>query len=116
MDPKDAERGTLGVMEYDQWPAVVGHWVSIVLFSRRENVLCLSRKLNERIVIAGGSENGGVTITVIEINGDRVRLGIEAPRSVEVHRQEVWVRIQQEGRRHDSRFASLRHRSFYLRG
>lgn len=67
-------------------------------FQGEENVLCLSRKLNERIVIAGGFENGGVTITVLEVNGDRVKLGIQADKAIAVHRQEVWVRIQQEGR------------------
>jgi carbon storage regulator len=47
-------------------------------------MLVLSRKKNESIVI-----NGDVTITVVEIRGDKVRLGVVAPRSVPVHRQEV---------------------------
>lgn len=61
-------------------------------------MLILSRKLNERILIAGGSENGGVTITVVEISGDRVRLGIDADKAISVHRQEVWLKIKEEGR------------------
>lgn len=47
-------------------------------------MLVLSRKKSERIVI--GDE---MTVTVIEIRGDRVRLGIDAPRDVPVHREEI---------------------------
>lgn len=47
-------------------------------------MLVLSRKKNESIVI-----NNDVTITVVEIRGDKVRLGIVAPKDVTVHRQEV---------------------------
>lgn len=47
-------------------------------------MLVLSRKKNERIVI-----NNDVTVVVVEIRGDKVRLGIEAPATVPVHRQEV---------------------------
>lgn len=47
-------------------------------------MLVLSRKKNESIVI-----DGNITITVIEIRGDKIRLGIEAPREVPIHRSEV---------------------------
>lgn len=47
-------------------------------------MLVLSRKKNESIVI-----NENVTVTVVEIRGDKVRLGIAAPKEVPVHRQEV---------------------------
>jgi len=47
-------------------------------------MLVLSRKRDERIVIG---EN--IVITVVEVRGDKVRLGIEAPTEVPVHRQEV---------------------------
>lgn len=47
-------------------------------------MLVLSRKTGEKIII-----NGSITITVIKIKGDRIKLGIEAPKSVEVMRQEV---------------------------
>jgi carbon storage regulator len=53
-------------------------------------MLVLSRKKNESIVI-----DETVVVTVIEIQGDKVRLGIKAPKEVGVHRQEVWVAIQQ---------------------
>ena len=54
-------------------------------------MLILSRKLGEQIVIA---EN--IVITVVEIRGDQVRLGIEAPREVPVHRKEIYELIQRE--------------------
>lgn len=47
-------------------------------------MLVLSRKKNESIVI-----NDDTTITIVEIRGDKVRLGIVAPKEVPVHRQEV---------------------------
>lgn len=52
-------------------------------------MLVLSRKKNESIVIGGV-----VTITVVEIRGDKVRLGIEAPKEVDVHRKEVQEAIE----------------------
>ncbi len=51
-------------------------------------MLVLSRKRNESIVI-----DGSIVITVVEIRGDKVRLGIEAPREVPIHRQEVSATI-----------------------
>lgn len=47
-------------------------------------MLVLSRRLNESIVIGDN-----VKITVLEVRGDVVRIGIDAPRSVVIHRQEV---------------------------
>jgi len=51
-------------------------------------MLVLSRKKNESIVI-----NNDVVITVVEIRGDKVRLGIVAPKDVPVHREEVYEAI-----------------------
>jgi carbon storage regulator len=51
-------------------------------------MLVLSRKKNESIVI-----NSDITVTVVEIRGDKVRLGIVAPKEVPVHRQEVYDAI-----------------------
>lgn len=48
-------------------------------------MLILSRKKDESIVI-----NDDITIVVVEIRGDKVRLGVEAPKEVPVHRQEVY--------------------------
>jgi carbon storage regulator len=52
--------------------------------SRRFNMLVLSRKLNEKIVI-----DGGIVITVVKIDRNQVRLGIEAPNQVGVYREEI---------------------------
>lgn len=52
-------------------------------------MLVLSRKKNESIVI-----NDDITIVVVEIRGDKVRLGIEAPKEVPVHRREVFDAIK----------------------
>jgi carbon storage regulator len=52
-------------------------------------MLVLSRKKNESIVI-----NNEITIVVVEIRGDKVRLGVEAPKEVPVHRREVYEAIQ----------------------
>ena len=54
-------------------------------------MLVLSRKPNESIVI-----DGRITVTVIEVRSGEVRLGIEAPRSIPVHRKEVYEAIQAE--------------------
>ena len=56
-----------------------------------ETMLCLSRKKNEVIRIGDN-----IKLMVIEIRGDKVRLGIEAPRDVAVHREEVWLAIKHE--------------------
>lgn len=52
-------------------------------------MLVLSRKKNESIVI-----NDDVTVTIVEIRGDKVRLGVVAPKDVPVHRQEIHDAIQ----------------------
>jgi carbon storage regulator len=58
-------------------------------------MLVLTRKCGEKVVLPQQQ----VTVTVLEVRGDRVRLGIEAPADVRIHRQEVWQRIHpQEAR------------------
>lgn len=52
-------------------------------------MLVLSRKKNESIRI-----NDSITIVIVEIRGDKVRLGIEAPKEVPVHRSEVYEAIR----------------------
>ena len=52
-------------------------------------MLVLSRKKNESIVV-----NNDIRIVVVDVRGDKVRLGVEAPRDVPVHRQEVFEAIQ----------------------
>ena len=59
-------------------------------------MLVLTRNLNEAISI-GGLRAGEkpIEVTVIEVRGDQVRLGITAPGNVQVHRKEIWLDIQQ---------------------
>ena len=52
-------------------------------------MLVLSRKKNESIVI-----NDDITVVVVEIRGDKVRLGVEAPKEIPVHRREVYDAIK----------------------
>lgn len=54
-------------------------------------MLVLSRQRNESIVIGDN-----IVITVVDIRGDKVRLGINAPNTVPVHRQEIFDAIQKE--------------------
>jgi len=54
-------------------------------------MLVLSRKKDESIVI-----NGNIVITVVEVRGDKVRLGVEAPKEIPVHRDEIHKIIQEE--------------------
>ena len=59
-------------------------------------MLVLSRKKNESIVISDD-----ISIVVVDIRGDKVRLGIEAPKSVPVHRREIHDEILAAGENHD---------------
>lgn len=55
-------------------------------------MLVLSRKIDEKVII-GDNE---IKITVVDVRGDKVRLGIEAPHDVQVHREEVYNAIKKE--------------------
>ena len=57
-------------------------------------MLVLSRQRDESIVI-----NDNVVVTIVDIRGDKVRLGIEAPQEIPVHRREVYEAIQRENHR-----------------
>jgi carbon storage regulator len=54
-------------------------------------MLILTRKLGEKITIGND-----VVIRVIEIKGSQIKLGIEAPKHIEVHREEIYERIKKE--------------------
>jgi carbon storage regulator len=54
-------------------------------------MLVLTRKSNESIMI--GDE---IELTILSVSGDKVRVGIQAPREIPVFRKEVWLEIQQE--------------------
>ena len=56
-------------------------------------MLVLTRHANQSIMIGAD-----VVVTVLEVRGDQVRLGITAPRSVDVHREEIWVTLQQKAK------------------
>jgi carbon storage regulator len=56
-------------------------------------MLVLSRQRDESIIIGDN-----VVVTVVDVRGDKVKLGITAPREVSVHRQEVYEAIQRENR------------------
>jgi carbon storage regulator len=57
-------------------------------------VLVLTRKKNESIVIGDNIE-----ITVVDIQGDQVRIGINAPKNVSIHRKEIYLEIQSENKK-----------------
>lgn len=54
-------------------------------------MLVLTRKAGESIVIGND-----VVVTVLEVRGDQIRVGIQAPRSVQVHREEVFRQLERE--------------------
>ena len=57
-------------------------------------MLVLSRKKNEQIVIGAGENE--IVLTVVEIRGDKIRLGIEAPKEIPVHRREIYDLIKKK--------------------
>ena len=65
-----------------------------MIFFRRErqvsSMLALSRKKNEAIII-----NNNIEITILEVKGDQVKVGITAPKEVPVYRKEVYLQIQE---------------------
>ncbi len=56
-------------------------------------MLVLTRRANQSIMIGHD-----VVVTVLEVRGDQVRLGIKAPRSIDVHREEIYAQLQQANR------------------
>ena len=56
-------------------------------------MLALARKSNESIMLGNDIE-----ITILEIKGDQVKLGIKAPKSVPIYRKEIYLQIQEENR------------------
>lgn len=56
-------------------------------------MLALTRKVNESIII-----NNDIEISVLEIKGDQVKIGISAPKSVPIYRKEIYLQIQEENK------------------
>ncbi len=54
-------------------------------------MLILTRRVAETVMIGDD-----ITLTVLGVKGNQVRVGIDAPKEVAVHREEIWVRIQKE--------------------
>jgi carbon storage regulator len=52
-------------------------------------VLILTRRVGENVIVGDD-----IVISVLEVRGDAVRIGVQAPRSVSVHREEVWLELQ----------------------
>jgi len=73
---------------------VSGTWVPGAVPEGLWTMLVLTRKLGENIRIGDT-----VKITVLEVRSGQVKLGIEAPPEVKVHREEIYARIQEENRR-----------------
>ena len=57
-------------------------------------MLALARKINQSIMI--GSD---IEITLLEIKGDQVKIGINAPKSVPIYRKEIYMQIQEENKK-----------------
>ena len=53
-------------------------------------MLALSRKINESIIIGNDVE-----ITILEIKGEQVKIGISAPKSIPIYRKEIYIQIQE---------------------
>ena len=66
----------------------------IYLQQKEFAMLVLSRKKNESIIIE--LDGKIITVTVIDVRGDKIRLGVEAPKEVPVHRSEVYECIKRE--------------------
>ena len=60
---------------------------------RRSELLALTRKKGESLVI-----NNNIEVTILEIRGDQIKLGISAPRDVSIYRKEVYLQIQEENK------------------
>lgn len=53
-------------------------------------MLALARKVNESIVV-----NDNIEITILEVKGDQIKIGIDAPKSVPIYRKEIYTQIQE---------------------
>lgn len=55
-------------------------------------MLVLTRSVGERLVIG----DGDIKLTILDVRGNQVRIGIDAPKNIAVHREEIYLRIQEE--------------------
>ena len=70
-------------------------------------MLALTRKKNEAIII-----DGNIEVKVLEITGDKVKLGISAPREIDIYREEVYLQVLESNKKastaHPSALAGLK--------
>lgn len=57
-------------------------------------MLVLTRSVGERLIIGDGE----ITLTILDVRGNQVRLGIDAPKDIPVHREEIFLRIRAESK------------------
>lgn len=57
-------------------------------------MLILTRKKDQSVIV-----NDNIEITIVDIQGDQVRLGIDAPKDVSIHRKEIYLEIQEENKK-----------------
>lgn len=55
-------------------------------------MLVLTRSVGERLIIG----NGEIKLTILDVRGNQVRIGIDAPKHITVHREEIFLRIKEE--------------------
>lgn len=75
--------------EEGQAPTVAAQWPGGFLITKENYMLILTRKVGESIVI-----NDDIKVTILGVKGMQVRIGIDAPKDVQVHREEIFKRIQ----------------------
>ena len=81
----------LGSRIENTYPSIGTDWAVNESNGEIETMLILTRRVGETLVIGDD-----VQVTVLGVKGNQVRLGINAPKDVSVHREEIYERIQQE--------------------
>src|SRR5580693_8761220 len=96
MDPHSSRTCELLIYQAEENPSVLkrplgGRATFRLRISEDRPMLILTRRVGESLMI--GDE---ITVTVVDIKGNQIRLGIQAPKEIPVHREEVYVRLNEE--------------------